>query len=310
MLKRTPWTLVAASWICSAVIARNAARVFAPAAVANLTPFCSASASGWGGRLEIIAPLSPIAPAIRPFESGEAISALTEIDPADSPAIGDALRIAAECRDVLLHPLEGGLLVEQPVVAGGVVRRFLRQFGMDEEAEDVGPVVDGHRDHAFAGHVLAVVARLRAVAVLEAAAEDIDEYRQFLVARLGGSPDVEVEAVLAHAVAAEPVVGAGEVRCMQRGPNLSALRTPRPVLDGLRLPPAKVADRRLAERDPLEAAHAVLGGGGGFQYAVGGLDAIRGDQRLQRGGTKNDDREERRGSLHRSINSWRMVTPK
>ena len=35
----------------------------------------------------IIAPLSPIAPAIRPFDSGDAISALTEIDPADSPAI-------------------------------------------------------------------------------------------------------------------------------------------------------------------------------------------------------------------------------
>ena len=35
----------------------------------------------------IIAPLSPMAPAIRPFDSGDAISALTEIDPADSPAI-------------------------------------------------------------------------------------------------------------------------------------------------------------------------------------------------------------------------------
>ena len=33
-----------------------------------------------------MAPLSPIAPAIRPLESGDAISALTEIDPADSPA--------------------------------------------------------------------------------------------------------------------------------------------------------------------------------------------------------------------------------
>ncbi len=36
--------------------------------------------------VEIIEPLSPIAPAIRFLESGEAISALTAIDPADSPA--------------------------------------------------------------------------------------------------------------------------------------------------------------------------------------------------------------------------------
>ena len=33
------------------------------------------------------APLSQMAPAIRPFDSGEAMCALTEIDPADSPAI-------------------------------------------------------------------------------------------------------------------------------------------------------------------------------------------------------------------------------
>jgi hypothetical protein len=78
--------------------------------------------------------------------------------------------VAAEGRDVPLHPLEGGDLVQQTVVAGGVVRGLIRQFGMDEEAEDVGAVVDGDRDHALAGHALAghalaVVARLRAVAV-------------------------------------------------------------------------------------------------------------------------------------------------
>ena len=80
---------------------------------------------------------------------------------------------------------------------------------MDEEAEDVGAVVDGDRDHAMPGHVRAVVPRLRAVAVLEAAAEDVNQDGQFLSVRLRRSPDVEVEAVLAHAAAAEPVVGAG-----------------------------------------------------------------------------------------------------
>ena len=94
---------------------------------------------------------------------------------------GDARGIAAEGRDVLLHPAQRGHLVEQAVVARGVVRRFLGQFGMDEEAENVGPVVDGYGDHAFARHALAVVARLRAVAVLEAAAENVDQNGEFLL---------------------------------------------------------------------------------------------------------------------------------
>ena len=37
--------------------------------------------------MPVIAPLSPMAPAMRSFESGEAISALTETEPADSPAM-------------------------------------------------------------------------------------------------------------------------------------------------------------------------------------------------------------------------------
>ena len=74
----------------------------------------SASASGTGGSVGAIsAPLSPIAPAIRPFDSGDAICALTEIDPADSPAIVTFFGIAAERRDVLLHPAQRRGLVEQ-----------------------------------------------------------------------------------------------------------------------------------------------------------------------------------------------------
>ena len=54
---------------------------------------------------------------------------------------GDVLGVAAEGRDVSPYPLEGGHLVQQTVVAGGVVRGLLRQLGMDEEAEDVGAVL-------------------------------------------------------------------------------------------------------------------------------------------------------------------------
>ena len=60
----------------------------APTAVAKRTPFASPCASGTGARVgSICAPLSPMAPAISPRESGDAMSALTAIEPADSPAI-------------------------------------------------------------------------------------------------------------------------------------------------------------------------------------------------------------------------------
>ena len=64
------------------------AHASAPTAWANLTPFCSVSARvGVGMVVEKNAPLSPIARANSPLASGEAICALTENDPADSPAI-------------------------------------------------------------------------------------------------------------------------------------------------------------------------------------------------------------------------------
>jgi hypothetical protein len=68
-----------------AAVPRRLVLARASTAAANFTPFCSASASGRGGKLAIAAPLSQIAPAIRCLESGEAINALTETDPADSP---------------------------------------------------------------------------------------------------------------------------------------------------------------------------------------------------------------------------------
>jgi len=43
---------------------------------------------GYGRQCRLMAaPLSPMAPAIKPLERGEAIWALTEMDPADSPAM-------------------------------------------------------------------------------------------------------------------------------------------------------------------------------------------------------------------------------
>ena len=50
-------------------------------------------------------------------------------------------------------------MVEKAIVAGGMVRRFGGEFGVGEEAEDIGAVVDADGDDAFSGHVGAVVAR-------------------------------------------------------------------------------------------------------------------------------------------------------
>src|SRR5262245_19524767 len=136
---------------------------------------------------------------------------------------------------------------------------------MNEEAENIGPVVDGDDDHALAGHVLSVIARLRTVPVLEAAAENIDQDGESLLVQPGGRPDVQVKAVLAHTVAAEPVVRAGRRPLHTSRPEPAGIADARPGFDGLRFAPAKFAYWWQGERNALETAHAVLRRGGGFQ---------------------------------------------
>src|SRR5512140_1321387 len=85
----TPGLAVASS-NCSAESALNSPREGVLPGVnpdANFTPTSSASAKGFAACVAMIDPLSPMAPAIHLRESGEAICALTEIEPADSPAI-------------------------------------------------------------------------------------------------------------------------------------------------------------------------------------------------------------------------------
>src|SRR5512144_1059241 len=85
----------------------------------------------------------------------------------------------------------------------------LRQLGMSQEAEDVQAVIESDHHNTFTSHTRAVIARLGTIAVSEAAAVDVDEYGQLFLLRFGGCPYVQVQAALAHSVAAEPVVGGG-----------------------------------------------------------------------------------------------------
>src|SRR2546430_16302640 len=71
----------------SALRALSPAREPAPAVLANSAPFSAALSSAMGGKAPNTEPLSPIAPAIKFLDNGEAICALTEMEPADSPAM-------------------------------------------------------------------------------------------------------------------------------------------------------------------------------------------------------------------------------
>src|SRR5450432_894983 len=109
---------------------------------------------------------------------------------------------------------------------------------MGEETENVEPIVNGDRHHALARHALTVVPSLRAIAILKSAAEDVDQHREFFFGRLGGRPDVEVQAVLTHAVAPEPVVRTGSCPLHASRTKLIGIANALPVLNGLRFPPA------------------------------------------------------------------------
>src|SRR5688572_1900859 len=60
---------------------------FALIVFANSIPVFSPSASGAAGKAPSMEPLSPIAPANNFFDKDEAINALTDTEPADSPAM-------------------------------------------------------------------------------------------------------------------------------------------------------------------------------------------------------------------------------
>src|SRR5688572_10493408 len=70
---------------CFAERARSAARDPAPILVAKAAPSFSVSANEGGGGVLMNVPLSPMAPAIRSLDKGDAICALTDTEPADSP---------------------------------------------------------------------------------------------------------------------------------------------------------------------------------------------------------------------------------
>src|SRR6185437_13906898 len=177
--------------------------------------------------------------------------------PRGFPGDRDLRRIATEGRDVVVNPLQCGDLIEQPVVAGRMMRGLGGQLRMREEAEDSQAVVRGDYDHAPARHVLAVIPELRRVPRDVPTAVEVEQNGE-LGFPVRGCPDVEGQPVFAEA-------GGPELHVL-KDVLLHAARTEsRPVFHafprnhGLRGPPPEIADRWSGERDTPELTNARRG---------------------------------------------------
>ena len=161
------------------------------------------------------------------------------------------LRVAAEARDVVLHPLERELLVHQAVVAGVVRLGPGAQRGMREEAEQAEPVVDRHDHNTLLDEVDRVV--VAALAADQRAAVDPHHHRQLRRRpRRTRRVDVQEEAVLIRALLAEEPGGLRARRA--EGRRVQHLPPARVRLWRL---PAELADRRGRVRDAQELLHVV-----------------------------------------------------
>jgi hypothetical protein len=174
---------------------------------------------------------------------GEAICALTENDP--------ALWIFAERRDVVMHPVQRCYLVEQAIIAGGVVPGFFREFWMNEEAEDSQPVVHGDHDHALLRQISAILPRFRRGACNESSTVDPNHYRQLRTRRLCGNPYIQGQAIFAAGGIAKSHV-AENIALQAVRAEVCGLADAGPFRGSHRRLPAQIADWRHGVRNSKE----------------------------------------------------------
>src|SRR5262249_31308259 len=162
---------------------------------------------------------------------------------------GHAVRIAAECADVPLDPLKGGLLVLQTVIA-----RVRTERAVGSKSEDVQPIVQADDNDAPRPTEQRIVTRPRATA--KSTAVNVSHYRQILRSRR--CPDVEVQAILVAQGRAGLRARAGESSGLQRAaPGGRRLgRRPAEILDGRRgegnsLPRIDAVDDDAADGPPV-----------------------------------------------------------
>ena len=175
-----------------------------------------------------------------PADQGEITWASTLVAPGRFSRDGDVVRVAAECRDVALHPVKSEALVHLAVVGKGMALAI--NGGMGEEAEHAQTIVQGH-DHRFTIEYELAGIVVAALADPEAPAMDPDEDPQRLAGLHGGSRhvDVQVEAVLTATRRGEST----EVGILDAGlTDLGRIMRLSPGARSLWRPPAQFADRR------------------------------------------------------------------
>ena len=105
---------------------------------------------------------------------------------------GDAVRVAAEGLDIVLHPLDGSNLVHETIVAGTLIGGLLGELRMGEESEDTLTIVGCDGDDALARHCIACISRFASAASHQSSAVEINQNRQMLLHGLCRSPYIKV----------------------------------------------------------------------------------------------------------------------
>src|ERR1700687_5651322 len=112
---------------------------------------------------------------------------------------------------------------------------------MCKKAKYPEPIIHGDGDNSLMGHALTIVARLRAITGYESATVKINQHGQAFFFRFGRCPDVQIEAVLAHAIRPETHVTKDSPLHAARS-ELLRLAHALPIFCRLWSPPQKIAD--------------------------------------------------------------------
>ena len=214
---------------------------------------------------------------------------------------GHVVRVAAEGRDVVPHPLKRLDLIHEAIVAGAAVGILTGKLLGGEETEHTQAVAEVHHQHAFAGKSLAAVVGVPGLTGLERAAVDIDQNGQ-LLRFSGGPPEVEIQRVLAHGVAemivqgdlivvkaddlGQGVVDLGIARLHCHGRKMRAGAHTAPGLRVFRRLPPKLPDRGLGVGDAGEDLHRPVRGFHALHLAVAQGDNLSHAAALFHGGAQ------------------------
>ena len=164
---------------------------------------------------------------------------------------GDAVRVAAEGLDIVLHPLDGSHLVHETIVAGTLIGGFLGKLRMSEEAEDAFTIVGCDGDDSLARHCIARISRFASATGHQSSTVEINQNRQMLLHGLCRSPDIQIETILAVGLRAEVHIAEDGFLHRVRS-ELLCLANALPFLYRLRSLPAEISYRRGSERNALE----------------------------------------------------------